>query len=138
MRRRGRALVALTAGLAALAISACGRDDYENEPRPPTPAEISIQIADDELTVSPSEFGAGIANITILNTGREATKVGIAGPTPGRSPQVAPGTSGVLKMEMEPGEYEAVAIDLDLADVPPFEFVVGPERESANNELLLP
>ena len=138
MRRRGRALVAVTAGLAALTIAACGGDDYENEPRPPTPAEISIQIADDELTVSPSEFGAGIANITILNIGEEATKVGIAGPTPGRSPQVAPGTTGVLKMEMEPGDYEAVAINRDLADVPPFEFVVGPERESANNELLLP
>ena len=72
MRRRGRALVAVTAGLAALTIAACGGDDYENEPRPPTPAEISIQVADDELTVSPSEFGAGIANITILNIGEEA------------------------------------------------------------------
>ena len=138
MSRRGRALVAFAAVLAALAIGACGGEDFENEPRPPTPAPVSIQIADDGLTVSPSEFGAGIANITILNTGEEPTKVGIAGPTPGRSPQVAPGTSGVLKMEMEPGEYQAVAIDLDLADVPPFEFVVGPERESSNNDLLLP
>ena len=138
MSRRGRALVASAAVLAALAIGACGGEDFENEPRPPTPAPVSIQIADDGLTVSPSEFGAGIANITILNTGEEATKVGISGPSPGRSPQIAPGTSGVLKMEMEPGEYSAVAIDLDLAEVPRFEFVVGPERESSNNDLLLP
>jgi hypothetical protein len=138
MRRRGRALVAVTVGLAALTIAACGRDDYENDPRPPTPAEISIQIADDGLTVSPSEFGAGIANFTIVNFGEEATKVAIHGPTPDLSERVAPGTSAVLKMEMESGDYEATAADLDLADVPPFEFVVGTERESANNELLLP
>jgi hypothetical protein len=131
-------LVAAAVGLAALTVVACGSDDYENEPRPPTPAEISIQVADDELSVSPSEFGAGIANITILNTGTEPTKVAIQGPSPGLSPRVAPGTSDVLKIEMDPGEYEATAADLDLADVPPFEFVVGPERESANNELLLP
>ena len=138
MSRRGRALVAFAAVLAALAIGACGGEDFENEPRPPTPAPVSIQIADDGLTVSPSEFGAGIANITIVNAGAEPTKVGISGPSPARSPQIAPGTSGVLKMEMEPGEYSAVAIDLDLAEVPRFEFVVGPERESSNNDLLLP
>lgn len=138
MRRRGRALATVAAGLAALTIAACGGEDYENEPRPPTPAEISIQIADDDLTVSPSEFGAGIANFTIVNFGREATRVAISGPTPDQSEAVAPGASAVLKMEMEPGEYEATAADLDLADVRPFDFVVGPERESANNELLLP
>jgi hypothetical protein len=137
-RTRGRALVASAACLAALSLAACGRDDYENEPRPPTPAEISIQVTDDDLTVSPKEFGAGIANITIVNLGDIATKIAIHGPSPGESALVGPGNSGVLKLEMEPGNYEATAADLDLADVAPFEFVVGPERESANNELLLP
>ena len=135
MRRRGRALVALAAGLAALTIGACGGDDNENEPRPPTPAEISIQIADDGLTVSPSEFGAGIANITIVNFSAVANAVEIDGPTAGESPELAPGTSNVLKMETEPGDYEAALLE---GDSKPFRFVVGPERESANNELLLP
>ena len=135
MRRRGRALVAVAAGLAALTIAACGRDDYENEPRPPTPAEISIQVAADELTVSPSEFGAGIANFTIVNFGEVPTVIEIDGPTVDESPEVAPGTSQVLKMETEPGDYEAIASDIELD---PFGFVVGSERESGNNELLLP
>lgn len=135
MRRRGRALVALVAGLTALAIVACGREDYANDPRPPTPAEISIQVADDGLTVSPSEFGAGIANFTIYNFGEFPTTVEIDGPTVGESPEIAPSTSAVLKMETEPGDYEAIALDSDLD---PFRFVVGIERESANNELLLP
>ncbi len=135
MRRRGRALVALAAGLATLTIGACGRDDYENEPRPPTPAEISIQIAPDGLTVSPSEFGAGIANITIVNFSEVANTVEIDGPTAEESPELAPGTSDVLKMETEPGDYQAILSD---GDFKPFPFVVGPERESASNELLLP
>ena len=135
MRRRGRALVAIAACLAALAVAACGRDDYENEPRPPTPAEISIQIAPDGLTVSPSEFGAGIANITIVNFSDVPNGVEIDGPTIGESPELAPGTTDVLKMEMETGDYEAILVD---GDFKPFPFVVGPERESANNELLLP
>jgi len=135
MRRRGRALVAFAAGLAALTIGACGGDDSDNEPRPPTPAEISVQIADDGLTVSPSEFGAGIANITIVNFSEVANAVEIDGPTAGESPELAPGTSDVLKMETEPGEYQATLLQ---GDFEPFPFEVGPERESANNDLLLP
>jgi hypothetical protein len=138
MRRRGRALVVLAACLAALTVTACGGDDYENDPRPPTPAEISIQIADDDITVSPAEFGAGIANFTIVNLGDVPTAVEIAeisGAPLGASEEIAPSTSAVVKVELESGDYEATATDLD---IDPFVFAVGPERESANNELLLP
>jgi hypothetical protein len=138
MRRRGRALVALAVAVASLALAACGRDDFENNPRPPTAVEISIKVADDGLTVSPREFGAGIANFTILNLGDEPTAIGIAGPTAGESADIPPGTSGVLKLDLKTGEYEATARDLDLEEVEPFDFVVGPDRESSNNELLLP
>ena len=138
MRRRGRALVALAACLAALTVTACGGDSYDNDPRPPTPAEISIQIADDNLSVSPKEFGAGIANFTILNLGDVPTSIEISelsGATLGASEEIAPSTSAVVKLELDSGDYEAAATDLDLD---PFEFQVGPERESANNDLLLP
>lgn len=135
MRRRGRALVALAACLAALTVTACGRDDFKNDPRPPTPAEVSIQVTEDTLTVSPSEFGAGIANFTVINLGDAPTGVTIDGPTTGETAEVAPGTSTALKMEMKTGDYEASASDTN-AD--PFRFTVGSERESASNDLLLP
>lgn len=135
MRRRGRVLFVFAAGLAALALTACGRDDFENEPRPPTPVEISVQVTDDSLTVSPADFGAGIANFTIINLGDTATGISIDGPTDDESPEIPPGASSVLKMEMKTGDYEASALDTN-AD--PFPFTVGSERESSNNDLLLP
>jgi hypothetical protein len=135
MRRRGRAVVALAVAVASLALAACGRDDFENNPRPPAALPVSIQVNDDKITVAPAEFGAGIADFTIVNLGDEATAVEIDGPTTGESDEIAPGTSSVLKMETETGDYQATALDLDAE---PFDFVVGPERESSNNQLLQP
>jgi hypothetical protein len=135
MRRRGRALVALAVAVASLAVAACGRDDFENNPRPPAAIPISVQVNDDQITVSPAEFGAGIADFTILNLGDLPTAIEIDGPTAGESDEIAPGTTGVLKMEMDTGDYEATALDLEAE---PFDFVVGSERESSNNELLQP
>ncbi|MBM3666039.1 MAG: hypothetical protein FJW90_00900 [Actinobacteria bacterium] len=132
--RRGRALIAVSVTLAAVGLTACGGEDFENEPRPPITLEVSIQVSNDDLTVSPAEFGAGIANFTVVNLGAAPTSVEVDGPTAGETPEIAPGTSGVLKMEMEPGDYEAIALDID----EPFAFEVGPAGESASNDLLLP
>lgn len=135
MTRRVRALAAPAAVLAALVTPACGGGDTDRENRPPLAAQISIQVADDDLTVSPAEFGAGIANFTIVNLGEEPTTIAIDGPTADESDEIVPGTSTALKMEMETGDYEAIASGVGAE---PFAFRVGPERESANNDLLLP
>jgi hypothetical protein len=137
MRRRGKAaLVAAAAVIAAMVIAACGGDDFDNDPRPPIALEVGVQVGDGGVTVSPREFGAGIANFTIVNFGELPTAVEIDGPSQGLSPEIAPGTSNVLKMELEPGDYEAIAVALD--DEATFPFTVGPERESASGDLLLP
>lgn len=135
MRRRGRALVALAVGLAALAVGACGRDDFENEPRPAVPAEVSVELGADEVSVSPAEFGAGTTNFTIANLGDVAASLVIDGPIEAESDEVPPGGSAVLKTELDTGDYEASASGVESE---PFEFVVGPDRESAQDELLLP
>jgi hypothetical protein len=135
MRRRGRALFAFAVALASVSLAACGGEDFDNEPRPPVVLPVSIQVADDNLTVSPREFGAGIARFTIVNLGGITTAVELDGPTSEETDEIAPGTSTVLKMEMEPGDYEAIALDLDAE---PFAFSVGPERETASNDLLQP
>jgi iron uptake system component EfeO len=134
MRRRGTALVALAAAL-ALGASACGGDDFENEPRPPVPAEVSVTVDDRRVTVSPREFGAGIVNFTIANIGAVPTAVAIDGPTAGETEAIAPGNTAELRIEMETGDYEVEAPE---SDAEPFVLAVGPERESASDELLLP
>ena len=128
-------LVALAVIAGALALAGCGRDDFENDPRPPLPAEVSIEIGEDAVIVSPAEFGAGLVNFTIANLGDTEASIAIDGPTTDESDEVAPGGTTILKTEVSTGDYEAEALGTEAS---PFQFEVGPERESAQDDLLLP
>jgi hypothetical protein len=132
---RRRALLAVGVGLAALVTAGCGRDDFENEPRPAVPAEVNVKIGNGEVVVSPREFGAGLVNFTIANFYTEPTVLEISGPADVSSPEVPAGGNTTLKAEMRSGEYEASVENLKAL---PFAFTVGPERESGQDELLLP
>ena len=135
LRRRGRALVAV-AVLAALFVAACGgRDDFANEPRPPVPAEITVKIGDGEVVVSPRTFGAGLVNFEIANFEDTPATLSIQGPTEAVSEEIPARGNNRLKAELETGSYEASA---DGVAVRPFSFEVGPQRESGQNDLLLP
>lgn len=125
----------LAVAFCALALAACGRDDFENEPRPALPSEVSVQISDDGVVVSPSEFGAGLANFTIVNLADTTTSLAVTGPTEFETEGIAPGTNRIVKQEVTTGEYEASA---ESAEAEPFQFEVGPDNPSAQNDLLLP
>jgi hypothetical protein len=132
MRRRGTALVVV---LATLAVAGCGRDDFENNPRPPVPAEITVKIGNGEVAVSPREFGAGLVNFTIANLSKDPATLVIHGPVDASSPEIQPSSAQTVKVDMKTGSYEASA---DGVAVLPQQFTVGPERPSGQNELLLP
>lgn len=121
--------------IAALAAAGCGRDDFENDPRPPVPAEVSVKIAQDGVGVSPREFGAGLVNFTIANLSTEAGTLAIHGPVDASSQEIPPSGSETIKLDMKTGSYEATVSGLAVA---PFNFTVGPERPSGQNDLLLP
>jgi len=134
-RERGRALLIAVAALAAVAVAGCGRDDFENDPRPPLDAEISVRIGQDRVVVSPAEFGAGPVNFTIANLADADAAVAIDGPSVAVSQEVPPGGTTTLQAELVSGQYRA---SVEGAGADPFDFEVGPERESAQDELLLP
>ena len=122
--------------LVVLVVAGCGRNDFNNDPRPPIPAEISVKIASDGIVVSPREFGAGLANFTIANLTRNDTgSLVIHGPVDATSDSIAPGDAETIKLQMKTGNYEASA---DGIAARPFSFTVGPERPSGQNDLLLP
>ena len=73
-------MLAAVAVMAALVVTGCGRDDFNNDPRPPVPAEVSVKIARDGVAVSPREFGAGLVNFTIANLTNETGSLAIHGP----------------------------------------------------------
>jgi hypothetical protein len=135
-RRRGTAVLAALATLALVALAGCGRDDFENDPRPPVPLEISVKISDSAVRVSPAAFGAGLVNFTIANLSEEAAALVLEGPTLAESDQIPPNGSALLKAEMETGRYQASADGP--SGVIPFEIAVGPERPSGKDDLLLP
>lgn len=139
MGARSRLIVAVAALAAALAISACGEDDFENEPRPASPIELTALINDREVKVSPSTanaVGAGLATIIISNQSDDPATLVLEGPIDDASDEIAPGATGDMKTTLEEGDYIVSAgEDSNLRES---ELQVGPERESSQNELLLP
>ena len=137
--RRHRIRFVLPAGLAALAavVAGCGAEDHPNEPRPPVPLEVSAKVGKDRVNVSPREFGAGLAVFTISNQTDDVVQLALDGPTEAVSdPIEAGGVMTGFKVPMEEGAYEATAGAESSAQAA--ELVVGPERASSQNELLIP
>ena len=133
-RRRRGVLLALAA-VSVLIVTGCGRDDFENDPRPPLPAEVSVKIAKDGVAVSPKEFGAGLVNFTIANLTADPGTLAIHGPVDANSDEIPPAGTGTIKVDMKTGSYEASVSGIA---VRPFSFNVGSERASGQNDLLLP
>jgi len=136
-RRHGAALVAAFSLL--LIVSGCGADDFENNPRPPAPVELTAKVDDESVLLSPAKVGAGLVVITVSNQSRDSINLTLVGPTPddgAEGAEIAPGGVGSLKAELVEGEYEINAGET--SNVDEAQLTVGPERETSQNELLLP
>jgi hypothetical protein len=130
-----RLIVPLAAGAAALAISACGEDDFENNPRPPAPIELSALINDTQVRVSPAkDVGAGPATITISNQSDDPARLVFEGPTDNSSDPIIAGGTGSMKLNLAEGEYTVSTGEGGASE----QLSVGPERPSSQNDLLLP
>jgi hypothetical protein len=140
MRVRGVATFA--AVLAVALATGCGEDDFENEPRPPVPLELSGVIQEDKLTVSPSRnIGAGPFVITISNQTDAEHTITLEGESIVEEVgPVAPLDTATIQRTLAPGTYEvragsARAVRTAIA---PASLDIGEERENSNSELLLP
>jgi len=139
MGARSRLIVTAAALGAALALAACGEDDFPNEQRPPSPIEITALINDREVKVSPStpeSVGAGLVTFTISNQSQDPATLVLEGPSDEASNEIPPGGTGSLKIELEEGDYLVSAGDGSNARES--QLGVGPQRPSSQNELLNP
>jgi hypothetical protein len=136
----GRSRVALAGvGLALIVgVSGCGEDDFENDPRPPSPVELTAAIDKKAVSISPSDPAAGIVVITISNQTEETTRLVLDGPGDGllESGDIPPRGTGSIKAALEEGEYEAFAGNTSEIESAPL--TVGPPGESSQNDLLQP
>ena len=128
-------LLALLAA-APLALAACGEEDFENEPRPAIPIELTAAIDERSVNISPGVIGAGLVNLTVSNQTDEPTRLTLEGPTSVTSDEIVPGGTTTIKTGLEEGDYELAAgaeVSID-----PDKLEVGPARPTSQNELLQP
>ena len=126
-------------GLAlAVGASGCGEDDFENEPRPPSPVELTAAIDKRGVSVAPSDPAAGLVVITISNQTDEVTQLVLDGPgdEDPTSGDIEPLGTGSIKASLEEGEYQAIAGNSETIEPAPIK--VGPPGPSSQNDLLLP
>ena len=135
-RCRLRAVAIAAIAAAPLLLGACGEDDFPNNPRPPSPVELTAAIDERSVSVSPTSVGAGLVNVTVSNQTGEPTRLTLEGPTSASTNEIPPGGTGSIKANLQEGEYEATAGSE--VDVRPARINVGPERPTSQNELLQP
>ena len=142
--RRTAALAPLAVA-GALALGGCGSSsaDYKNDPRPPAPIVVTGYIDDQRVSVSPRTLGAGPISLIVTNQTGASQRVtlesaGATGSGPGIrqvTAPISPQDTATLKVDVKPGSYSVhVAGDAIRAA----RLKVGPERESAQNDLLQP
>lgn len=160
---RGRGRQAILAALGALVIGAgCGSESHPNDPRPPVPVEVTVNITNASVHAQPGEVGVSdkasapltenedvkepsadrkaplVVDFTISNTTATDTVLEIhgAGGFEKRSGKVVAQGPATYKVGLPTGSYTITAADLPGAKAAPFE--VGPKRVSSQNDLLLP
>lgn len=142
-----RAMRMTAAGMACAALlgtAGCGSDEaHVNDPRPPSPLNISASITPSRINVSPKEVGAGPVSLVIANITGSRQRVTLesadapgSGPGTTRTTQpIEPNGTAVLKTDVRPGSY-TVRVESD--EISPAGFDVGPQRASAQNDVGVP
>jgi hypothetical protein len=142
--RRTAALLALAVAI-GLALGGCGSSsaDYRNDPRPPGPIVLTGYVDDRRVSVSPRSLGAGPISLIVANQTSTAQRVtlesaGATGSGPGLrqvTAPISPRDTATLKADVTPGRY-TVHVGGDAIRAARIQ--VGPERASAQNDLLQP
>lgn len=137
-----RTVFAATAAAVAVGIAGCGSDDdYKNEPRPPAPIVLTASVSKDRVSVSPASFGAGPVSLIITNQTGAPVEVtfesrGTAkGGFSQKTGPINPADTATVKADVPEG---GAVVKVASGTVEPATLRVGPERESSQNQLLLP
>jgi hypothetical protein len=135
------ATVLVPAGL----VASCGSsDDYANADRPPAPISVSIAVMPTRIQVSPAHVGAGPVLLLIANESGRSRDVTLTAPAGSSGSCVQDDTSSgpinpegnaSLKLSLVEG---TCAVGVAGSGMSPARLVVGPERKTAQQDLLQP
>jgi hypothetical protein len=136
--------VGLLAAASAVVLAGCGADtSYKNKNRPPEPINITANVSNKRVSVSPTGFGAGPVVIIITNQTARQQDVTLetsalnqkAGIKQSTGPIVPGGGTAQLQVNVTEGNYRLSAADGAIA---PATMAVGGSRGTSQNELLQP
>ncbi len=125
-----------------LVLAGCGDDDdFENDPRPPAPVQLSGVITESSVSVQPAKVGAGPVILIVSNQTQEAHTITLDGPSgTDEVGPINPLDTGRIQHDLEQGSYE-IRAGSDKAvteEIEPAKLAVGPKRPSSSNSVLLP
>ena len=143
---RTRMLGALSAMALIVAGVGCGSsgDGYDNASRPPASISISIAVTGERINVAPARVGAGPVVLLISNQSGRSRDVTLTAPDgsdgscvddDASSGPINPQGVARIQLPLVEGTCEVGIADGTLA---PARLTVGPERESAQQNLLEP
>ncbi|HET9075176.1 MAG TPA: hypothetical protein VFN48_11415 [Solirubrobacteraceae bacterium] len=140
-----RRLLRFRPGLAApavlaFALAGCGGAGahFQNDPRPPTPIDLSVYIANHRVSISPTHVGAGPVTLYVTNQASSRQTLQIRdgqGGALASTGAIDSGQTAQVSTDLKtPGTYE-IAVG---AQIPPARLHIGRSRPNADNALLQP
>ena len=131
------------AGLAVvIALAGCGGGkDFANKPRPPVTLDLTGVITKEKVTISPRKIGAGPVSITVSNQSGAKRTLTLDGNGIQESVgPIEPLSTATLQKTLRPGRYtvKAGSEAATATVIKPATLVIGNERASASDKVLLP
>jgi hypothetical protein len=140
-----------TLALGAFLLAGCGGGKhFANNPRPPTPVDLTVYINSTRVLVSPNSVGAGPVVFIITNQSSRAQSLTIQ-PSSGGQPlastaPINPQATSEIQVNFTPGAYTMMADSPGVTDasraipstIQPASLHIGPQRQNSNNVLLQP
>jgi hypothetical protein len=134
--------VAAVLGVVVLALVGCGGGkDFANKPRPPVTLQLTGVITKQKVTISPNKVGAGPVAITVSNQTPQTRTLTLAGNgVQERVGPINPLDTATLQKTLTPGRYTVTAGSeaATARSVRPAHLIIGKQRPSASDKVLLP
>ena len=121
------------------ALAGCGGGaHFQNDPRPPTPVDLSVYIDNGRVSVSPSDVGAGPVTLYVTNQASHSQTLQIrdsAGGSLASTGAINTGQTAQISTDLQrPGTY-ALAVS---SPIPAARLHIGRPRGNSDNALLQP
>jgi hypothetical protein len=136
----------------ALCAAGCGGGTtFANNPRPPTPVDVTVYVNNARVSVSPSSVGAGPVIFIVTNQATQTESLSLVPAGGGGAPlattgPINPQATTQVTVNPSPGAYTITAdagsgsqaAQANPPSIQPATLHVGPARPSASNVLLQP